>query len=299
MCIKKIKNMRTKKEKEEKVEVKLEVEQTSDENPTLKVEDKSNEEPASKENFIATDHVTVAIPYVKEKAQGDELRMALRSLHKFLRFGVNIVVIGDREEWMSDEVTVIEHDCVSDNPQVDVVEKLKLAIAADEVTEKFIWSNDDIYLVAPVMLAHFEVPKNKGFLRPELYKGIYKENMLRTVDLLSDFPKLDFGTHTPVVYEKQKLVDMFERFPELNAGGYLISSVYFNTLWSTEQISSIELNWQSDNIALSIISKQPDSKKFEELVSKKMFLNNSESGYSDFLMKYLLDMFPDKSDFEE
>lgn len=86
---------------------------------------------------------------------------------------------------------------------------------------------------------------------------------------------------------------------ELNAGGYLISSVYFNTLWGTEQISSIELNWQSDNIALSIISKQPDSKKFEELVSKKMFLNNSESGYSDFLMKYLLDIFPDKSDFEE
>jgi hypothetical protein len=92
---------------------------------------------------------------------------------------------------------------------------------------------------------------------------------------------------------------LLERFPELNAGGYLISSVYFNTLWGTESISSIELNWQSDNIALSIISKQPDSKKFEELVSKKMFLNNSESGYSDFLMKYLLDMFPDKSDFEE
>ena len=291
--------MRTKKEKEEKVEAKLEVKQTSEENPTLKVEDKPNVDSDTKENPITTDHVTVVIPYVKEKAQGDELRMALRSLHKFLRFGVNVVVIGDREEWMSDEVTVIEHDCVSDNPQIDVVEKLKLAIVADEVTEKFIWSNDDIYLIAPVMLAHFEVPKNKGALRPELYKGVYKENMLSTVELLTDFPKLDFGTHTPIVYQKQKLVDMFERFPELNAGGYLISSVYFNTLWDTEPISSIELNWQSDNIALSIVSKQPDSEKFEELVSKKMFLNNAESGYSDFLMKYLLTMFPDKSDFEE
>ncbi|MBD3589552.1 hypothetical protein [Bacteroides sp. GM023] len=291
--------MRTKKEKEEKVETKLEVKQTSEENPTFKVEDRPNEDSDAKENFITMEHVTVVIPYVKEKAQGDELRMALRSLHKFLRFGVNVVVIGDREEWMSDEVTVIEHDCVSDNPQIDALEKLKLAIAADEVTDKFIWSNDDIYLVAPVMLSHFEIPKNKGFLRPELYKGIYKENMLRTVELLAVFPKLDFGTHTPVVYQKQKLVDMFERFPELNAGGYLISSVYFNTLFGTEPISSIELNWQSDNIALSIISKQPDSKKFEELVSKKMFLNNAESGYSDFLMKYLLGMFPDKSDFEE
>lgn len=255
---------------------------------------------ASQENLTILDHTTVVIPYVKNKAQGDELKMALRSFDKFLRFGVNVVIIGDREEWMSDVVTVIEHECVSDNPQIDVLEKLKLAIAADEVTDKFIWSNDDIYLVAPVMLAHIEVPKNKGILRPELYKGIYRDNMERTVALLADFPKLDFGTHTPVVYEKQSLVDMFERFPELNTGGYLISSVYFNTLFPEfDPISSIELNWQSDNIALSIVSKQPDHKKFQELVSKKIFLNNAESGYSDFLMKYLLEMFPDKSEFEE
>ena len=159
---------------------------------------------ASQENLAILDHTTVVIPYVKNKAQGNELKMALRSFDKFLRFGVNVVIIGDREEWMSDVVTVIEHECVSDNPQIDVLEKLKLAIAADEVTDKFIWSNDDIYLVAPVMLAHIEVPKNKGILRPELYKGIYRDNMERTVALLADFPKLDFGTHTPVVYEKQK-----------------------------------------------------------------------------------------------
>ena len=208
---------------------------------------------ASQENLAILDHTTVVIPYVKNKAQGNELKMTLRSFDKFLRFGVNVVIIGDREEWMSDVVTVIEHECVSDNPQIDVLEKLKLAIAADEVTDKFIWSNDDIYLVAPVMLAHIEVPKNKGILRPELYKGIYRDNMERTVALLADFPKLDFGTHTPVVYEKQSLVDMFERFPELNTGGYLISSVYFNTLFPEfDPISSIELNWQSDNIVYRI-----------------------------------------------
>lgn len=288
--------MRTKKEEEKKVEADSVNNQVS----SVEQEQAPSGGLVSQENLTILDHTTVVIPYVKNKAQGDELKMALRSFDKFLRFGVNVVIIGDREEWMSDVVTVIEHECVSDNPQIDVLEKLKLAIAADEVTDKFIWSNDDIYLVAPVMLAHIEVPKNKGILRPELYKGIYRDNMERTVALLADFPKLDFGTHTPVVYEKQSLVDMFERFPELNTGGYLISSVYFNTLFPEfDPISSIELNWQSDNIALSIVSKQPDHKKFQELVSKKIFLNNAESGYSDFLMKYLLEMFPDKSEFEE
>lgn len=288
--------MRTKKEEGKKVEADSVNNQVS----SVEQEQAPSGGLASQENLTILDHTTVVIPYVKNKAQGDELKMALRSFDKFLRFGVNVVIIGDREEWMSDVVTVIEHECVSDNPQIDVLEKLKLAIVADEVTDKFIWSNDDIYLVAPVMLAHIEVPKNKGILRPELYKGIYRDNMERTVALLADFPKLDFGTHTPVVYEKQSLVDMFERFPELNTGGYLISSVYFNTLFPEfDPISSIELNWQSDNIALSIVSKQPDHKKFQELVSKKIFLNNAESGYSDFLMKYLLEMFPDKSEFEE
>ena len=88
---------------------------------------------------------------------------------------------------MSDVVTVIEHECMSDNPQIDVLEKLKLAIAADEITDKFIWSNDDIYLVAPVMLAHIEVPKNKGILRPELYKGIYRDNSVQ-LHYLQIFP---------------------------------------------------------------------------------------------------------------
>jgi hypothetical protein len=288
--------MRTKKEEGQKVEV----DSVNNQASNVKQEQVVSEKTESQEISVMQDHTTVVIPYVKDKAQGDELKMALRSFDKFLRFGANIVIIGDREKWMSDDVTVIEHECVSDNPQIDVLEKLKLAIAADEVTDKFIWSNDDIYLVAPVMLAHIEVPKNKGILRPELYKGIYRDNMERTITLLADFPKLDFGTHTPVVYEKQSLVDMFERFPELNTGGYLISSVYFNTLFPEfDPISSIELNWQSDNIALSIVSKQPDHKKFQELVSKKIFLNNAESGYSDFLMKYLLEMFPDKSEFEE
>lgn len=288
--------MRTKKEEGKKVEA----DSVNNQASSVEQDQAPSGRLASQENLAILDHTTVVIPYVKNKAQGNELKMALRSFDKFLRFGVNVVIIGDREEWMSDVVTVIEHECVSDNPQIDVLEKLKLAIAADEVTDKFIWSNDDIYLVAPVMLAHIEVPKNKGILRPELYKGIYRDNMERTVALLADFPKLDFGTHTPVVYEKQSLVDMFERFPELNTGGYLISSVYFNTLFPEfDPISSIELNWQSDNIALSIVSKQPDHKKFQELVSKKIFLNNAESGYSDFLMKYLLEMFPDKSEFEE
>ena len=151
---------------------------------------------------------TIVIPYAKDLAQGIELRMALRSIAKHIRTQINVAIIGDREPWMADDsliFTIIEHERSSDNPQVDVVEKLKLAIASPMVTDNFIWSNDDIYFVSPVTLADIEVLKAKETLNPSLFGGIYAANMQRTVDLLknANLPTRNFATHTPVMYNKE------------------------------------------------------------------------------------------------
>ena len=55
----------------------------------------------------AQDHTTVVIPYCKEFAQGRELLFTLRSWYNNARFPANLVIIGDREDWFSEEVTVI------------------------------------------------------------------------------------------------------------------------------------------------------------------------------------------------
>ena len=80
------------------------------------------------------DHITVVIPYCKEFAQGRGLLFALRSWQHNVRFGINIVVIGDREDWFSDEITFIEHERISDNAQVDTLAKLRIAVESVEVT---------------------------------------------------------------------------------------------------------------------------------------------------------------------
>ena len=129
----------------------------------------------------AQDHTTVVIPYCKAFAQGRELLFALRSWYEKTCFPANLVIIGDREDWFGEEIFVIEHQRTSDNPQIDTMEKLKLAIESPEVTERFIWTNDDIYLVNRVSLAHIEIPKVLGELNPEKFKGTYAENMSRTV----------------------------------------------------------------------------------------------------------------------
>lgn len=244
------------------------------------------------------DHTTVVIPYCKEFAQGKELLFALRSWYNNARFPANLVIIGDREDWFSEEVTVIEHQRTSDNPQIDTMEKLKLAIESPEVTERFVWTNDDIYLINGISLAHIEIPKVLGDLKPNQFKGVYANNMSRTVMLLDKcgLPKLNYGTHTPVLFEKSKLVEMLERFPEAESG-VLFSSLYFNS--QAFPAYPVVLDWETDQFLLPVISQKPDEQKAKELLQRKVFLNNTVSGYSAWLEKFLEQMFPEPSIFEE
>lgn len=245
------------------------------------------------------DHVTIVIPYCKEFAQGKELLFALRSWQKNVRFGINIVVIGDREDWFSDEITFIEHKRISDNAQVDTLAKLKIAMESPEVTGRFIWSNDDIYVMNPISYAHVELPKVIGLLQPEKFKGLYAENMRRTKELLEKHHLhiLNYGTHTPMLLDKGQLIAMFERFPELEDDGYLFTSVYYNSLpWP---VQPIYLNWPTDQVLLPVVSQKPDEKRVLDLLSRKVFMNNAVSGYSPWLEQFLEKVFPEPSDFEE
>lgn len=246
----------------------------------------------------AQDHTTVVIPYCKEFAQGRELLFALRSWYEKTCFPANLVIIGDREDWFGEEIFVIEHQRTSDNPQIDTMEKLKLAIESPEVTERFIWTNDDIYLVNRVSLAHIEIPKVLGELNPEKFKGTYAENMSRTVMLLdkSGLPKLNYGTHTPVLFEKFRLKDMLVHFPEAESG-VLFSSLYFN--FQPFPAYPVVLDWETDQFLLPIVSRNPNEQKAKELLQKKVFLNNTVSGHSAWLEKFLEQMFPEPSIFEE
>lgn len=244
-------------------------------------------------------HVTVVIPYCKEFAQGKELLFALRSWQKNVRFGINVVVIGDSEDWFSEEITFIEHQRVSDNAQIDTLAKLKVAIESPEVTGRFIWTNDDIYVMNPIDVAHVALPKVNGMLIPIKFNGLYAENMRRTKALLekNQLPCMNYGTHTPMLLDKGHLNAMFERFPELGDGGYLFSSVYYNSLPYPTQ--PVYLNWPTDQVLLPVVSQKPDENKVLELLSRKVFMNNAVSGYSPWLENFLENVFPDPSDFEE
>lgn len=254
-------------------------------------------------NIVQTDvlmatHISVVIPYCKEFAQGKELLYALRSWDKNCCFPADFVVIGDKEDWFSDEIHFIECPRVSDNPSVDTYHKLKVALERDLVTDDFIWTNDDIYVLQPIDLSHIQLPKVLGPLDTSKYKGFYRENMQRTIDCLKQLGAAcqNYGTHTPVMFNKASWLGLIAKLDEQITQGMLYTSIYFNL--QQPQVTAVTLDWRKDPFLLPVVSQNPSTEVVKSLLPK-MFLNNARSGYSPWLESFLDKEFPAKCLFEQ
>lgn len=246
---------------------------------------------------VKTDHTSVVFPYCKEFAQGKELLYALRSWYKNCCFQANFVVIGDKEDWFSEEICFIECPRVSDNPSVDTYHKLKVALESDKVTDDFVWTNDDIYVLQPIDLSHIQLPKVIGLLDISKYRGFYRENMQRTIDCLKQLGAAcqNYGTHTPVMFNKASWLGLIAKLDEQITQGMLYTSIYFNL--QQPQVTAVTLDWRKDPFLLPVVSQNPSTEVVKSLLPK-MFLNNARSGYSPWLESFLDKEFPAKCLFE-
>lgn len=243
-------------------------------------------------------HTSIVIPYCKEFAQGKELLFALRSWAENCCFPANIVVIGDKEDWFSDEIHFIECPRMSDNPSVDTFNKLKVALESDIVTDDFVWTNDDIYVLQPIDLSHIQLPKVLGPLDTSKYKGFYRENMQRTIDCLKQLGAAcqNYGTYTPVMFNKASWLGLIAKLDEQITQGMLYTSIYFNL--QQPQVTAVTLDWRKDPFLLPVVSQNPSTEVVKSLLPK-MFLNNARSGYSPWLESFLDKEFPAKCLFEQ
>lgn len=255
-----------------------------------------------KETLSSSERVTVCIPYVKALAQGNELQLALRGWAENFKQEMNIVVIGDREDWMNDLVHVIECERISNNPPLDVVNKMLLAIESDQVTEKFIWANDDQYLISPCMLADFETLKCTGRLgEKSIGSTLYQQNKKRTAELLLKNNKgtWDFSTHIPFVFEKEKLQTIIDEF-NMTEVPLLVATLYFNYWFPGFIPYECEgpIPLEHDNLKVGVYRQNADLERLKNLLLRKKLISNSESGWTNKLSEILNSFFSFKCKFE-
>src|SRR5690606_4266018 len=110
----------------------------------------------------------------------------------------------------------------------NIYSKVKYACNIEEVSENFLFMNDDHFLLSDFS-AH-EFPYHyKGFLSDTMLKnqGNYRKTMNHTRKHLLSAGKeqLDFDTHCPIIYNKEKFIKTFENINWNVPYGYGIKSM--------------------------------------------------------------------------
>lgn len=240
----------------------------------------------------------VVIPYLHEKAMGEELRYALRAWDKHLP-GVKIVVIGDKPEYLSDLVHHIPAVAKGSNPQSDVAIKLMQAIASEHVPENFIFSNDDIYPIADFDMLNVAFPFCAGQLgdKKNATSGYAeKTNITRALLIAQGLPTFDFGTHLPVLYDKKGLAEVLTEH-KADETGVLISSLYFNKMLKGTTPEITRGNATGEHVGY-VYRDKPNLELLDQVFKTRKFVNHNSAGYAPTL-PFLQKTFPDQSRFEK
>lgn len=199
-------------------------------------------------NPIESEPKSLVVPFRYGSADSFELRYSLRSWDKFSPELVHdAYLIGDdRPSWFFG--INISHKQEQRLPGVcNVLAKLKKACEDPRITEDFIYTNDDCYLVAPFKSGPFWM--RNGPLREG---GIHHKGFNLTFDELDrrgiKKPYLDCELHYPVIYNKAKCLKLLNeidiRLP------YSFRTLYFNLL-------GVQLAPEADHKRFSWILPKP------------------------------------------
>jgi len=172
----------------------------------------------------------IVIPYLHSpRNNGLELRFCLRSIEKYLKDYNDIWIIGDKPSWLKN----CKHISVKDSPyprlkENNIYRKIIAACENPEVSENFLFMNDDHFLLKPHIAPTFNY-----YHRGELYasmvknKGSYRATLNHSKKVLEErgLPPLDYDCHAPIIYNKKNFIKAFEGLVWKD-WGYAIKSIY-------------------------------------------------------------------------
>lgn len=153
------------------------------------------------------DNQTDVVYPVKLTRNGNrELQLSLRSLSNIPHRNV-YVIAPERPDWLSDDAIFIE--CPDDHsPYENVNRKLLAACSVDDLSDNFVYMNDDIFIMQKMTEIPYWALSSTLQTRLDEYKvagmGIYEQDLMKTKRFLEEYRQstIDFETHSPIVFHK-------------------------------------------------------------------------------------------------
>lgn len=248
--------------------------------------------------------IDIIYPNVAKFAQWEELKYSLRSLEKNLTgISFKIWIVGDFPEWAHESVNHIPCDYSGEPPRIDILHKHLAIINHPDIGEEYFWMNDDIYLVNKVMYADMCLPVavNNLIEKRRNYDAQtdWGRDNLKTLDLLikHELTTLNYAAHIPHRYEKSKVKFLIEEFGMLETP-IVLEQLYYN-YWFKDFLPYWDTLDLTNNQGFCINRQNANWRAFDQQIRVKKYLNNSESGMSDELKNRIMNLFPNKSQFEK
>lgn len=243
---------------------------------------------------------------------GFELRQSIRSVKQNFVGDSDITVMGESPNWYKGHfipVPKIVRSKVRGHPHrsvhpdrlafTDTANKMTIATTHPEIQDEFIWMMDDNFLIRPTTLCDLQIPR---------YDPWYKANRGKQWHALiaatfaalkaKGKPNLQYGTHLPHHFEKQKMAELFELYG-YPGNLYLFEILYGNHYRTGEQ--PYGHNWQGVEYPqfLKRLLKRPrNSAEMETLTSASNVLNYQAVCYCNHVKAWLEAKFPEPSNCE-
>jgi hypothetical protein len=229
--------------------------------------------------------------------KNNEIRFSVRSLYKNLSGFRNIYIIGEDPGMLhGPNLFIVPHpdELGPRNADGNIIRKLIRASGIPELSEDFIFMNDDNYFLKPMHVSDIK-PFHKGDMNdidPTIYSfNAWGKRLGRTRTHLMEhgLKPLHFDHHAPFPMKKSLIKDCYKQFDYASGVGLTVKSLY----------GSIHYKDAPTMIDEKVLFRDPFDLKFiTQRTKNTLYLANNDKGLNSSFKYFLYLNFPDPSPIE-
>lgn len=225
--------------------------------------------------------------------ENNELKYALRSIEKYVKGIRSIYLIGEKPDFLNDEIKHIPFEDLHNIPSKNILNKILKAITIKDISTTFLFTNDDIFFLKDVDATTYPFYYHEDLrwnIERTHYTNWYKDYLIETLIALDmEYDIKNFDTHFPIRYSKILFNNVHQQWKEEWDIGkkLLIKSLYCNTL-GTNGFNKEDLKFKG------FVSYEA----LKQLTKDRDCFSIGDTVITDDFKKFIDELFPNKSKYE-
>lgn len=220
-----------------------------------------------------------------------ELRYSLRSVEKHLSGVRNVWIVGHLPDFLQN-VNYISYQDKERCKEANIYKKIIRACEQSDISEDFLFMNDDHFLLIDCEVSKFPFywrtdlrSYSKTFTEGNRYKAAI-DNAYRALHARG-FSLNSFDVHSPILYNKQKFLNVMPQYDWDQKITYIIKSMYANSVGIVgEQAVDCKIN------------SQMESEEIKAIIEKRKFFSMGNGAIGKKLKFVLDELYPNPSKYE-